>query len=142
MHYQEGDAEDNADLVAATCSKEHFVEIVLILADFYCIIHGRSTEPYPNICNTVATDMARILNLSLHPYTSFEAFRLAFQQKDNMLTWQLAGILRNMQDTPFQIQDQSQQECNLNFDRIVDDLENKILADHLSELLIPLLTKK
>ncbi len=142
MYYQDSDAEDNADLIAATCSKEHFVEIVLILADFYCIVHERSTDPYPDICNTVATDMARIFNLSLHPYTTFEAFRQAYQQKNDMLTRQFAGILRNLQDTPFQIQDQSQQECSLNFDNIVDDIENRILAEYLSDLLIPLLAKK
>ncbi|WP_276484743.1 hypothetical protein [Paraflavitalea pollutisoli] len=123
------------------CTKVHFVDIVLIMADFYCIIHRDNHQSYEHVCDHLAEQLSNIFHVPLNPYDNFSQFRLAHQDPGSQLPQKFTQKLNAIQVEPGATSLQLLKNHS-RFEAICDEIERWTKAEQLAALLLPIMAGK
>jgi|GEM_PF-1282832 len=137
-----GDNSNNSWAPEYSCTKENYVDLVLIIADLYSIINKTSKEQYENICDMLSSKMEVIFQVSIQPYKSFEEFQETYRRPNSPLSQRFVDKLKIIQETTIPIVESYDTQNQLQFDLLVKGIEDRLIAEQLASIIIPLLRKR
>ncbi|MDF2188709.1 hypothetical protein [Paraflavitalea sp. CAU 1676] len=133
-------SDDNDGFQLEGCSNEYFVDIILVLADFYCVVNNAPPQQHANVCTMLANGLAPIFQINLPNHMSFEQFQHDYEDTDGVLPRRFLRCLHEFQSMPgaaILARANTQQ----NFDSICREIESRLVAQELVKAFLPLLKK-
>lgn len=119
------------------CSKETFIETVLIMADFCCAANPQHTHEYAGLCNRLAEHLATVLNISMQPHHCFEDFRTVNKKPSYILTRKFVETMKALQQYPALTEKIRSITVQGRFSTIAMHIEEKQEAERITSLLLP-----
>ncbi|WP_276481017.1 hypothetical protein [Paraflavitalea pollutisoli] len=117
-------------------TKGAFVEAVLILADFYCLVNDRKSNEYKQVCDQIAIDLCNIFHVSIQPCSTFQEFRRKYKVADShfksKFESELGKLLASSGIPILQLMDKHPR-----FEEICDEIDSRRVAILMAEALFP-----